>query len=163
MRQPLGFVNRVAEEVEEEGLGEGVELGEGVAALGPQRLRPDPSIVRNPPLLRQRRQWDRSMARALTVKLGRCSAGQHTCRVTPSNVPRPQKEVSRGNRRRSCQFTGRRIDVRATDCREKPRTRATLRDWTYFASRGRTPSKLDVGHLEAPRTLRGLASMKFVQ
>ena len=46
---------RVAEEVEEEGLGEGVELGEGGAALGPQRLRPVQHL-RNPPLLRQRRQ-----------------------------------------------------------------------------------------------------------
>ena len=45
----------VAEEVEEEGLGEGVELGEGGAALGPQRLRPVQHL-RNPPLLRQRRQ-----------------------------------------------------------------------------------------------------------
>ena len=47
----------VAEEVEEEGLGEGVELGEGGAALGPQRLRPVQHL-RNPPLLRQRRQGD---------------------------------------------------------------------------------------------------------
>ena len=45
----------IAEEVEEEGLGEGVELGEGGAALGPQRLRPVQHL-RNPPLLRQRRQ-----------------------------------------------------------------------------------------------------------
>ncbi len=49
--------SRVAEEVEEEGLGEGVELGEGGAALGPQRLRPVQHL-RNPPLLRQRRQRD---------------------------------------------------------------------------------------------------------
>ena len=47
----------VAEEVEEEGLGEGVELGEGGAALGPQRLRPVQHL-RNPPLLRQRGQGD---------------------------------------------------------------------------------------------------------
>ena len=47
----------VAEEVEEEGLGEGVELGEGGAALGPQRLRPVQHL-RNPPLLRQWRQGD---------------------------------------------------------------------------------------------------------
>ena len=48
---------RIAEEVEEDGLGEGVELGEGGAALGPQRLRPVQHL-RNPPLLRQRRQGD---------------------------------------------------------------------------------------------------------
>ena len=48
---------RVAEEVEEEGLGEGVELGEGGTALGPQRLRPVQHL-RDPPLLRQRRQGD---------------------------------------------------------------------------------------------------------
>jgi hypothetical protein len=42
---------------EEERLGEGVELGEGVAALGPQRL----GLIqdrRNPLLLRQRREGD---------------------------------------------------------------------------------------------------------
>ena len=50
--------NGVAEEVEEEGLGEGVELGEGGAALGPQRLRARSSTLRNPPLLRQRRRGD---------------------------------------------------------------------------------------------------------
>ena len=38
-------------------MGEGVELGEGGAALGPQRLRPVQHL-RNPPLLRQRRQGD---------------------------------------------------------------------------------------------------------
>ena len=54
----------VAEEVEEEGLGEGVELGEGGAALGPQRLRPVQHL-RNPPLLRQRRQGDRRTSREL--------------------------------------------------------------------------------------------------
>ncbi len=43
----------VAEEVEEDGLGEGVELGEGGAALGPERLRPVQDL-RNPPLLRLR-------------------------------------------------------------------------------------------------------------
>ena len=56
-RPVLWIRNRVAEEVEEEGLGEGVELGEGGAALGPQRLRPVQHL-RNPPLLRQRRQGD---------------------------------------------------------------------------------------------------------
>ena len=55
--QPFGLVGGVAEEVEEEGLGEGVELGEGGAALGPQRLRPVQHL-RYPPLLRQRRQGD---------------------------------------------------------------------------------------------------------
>ena len=43
--------------VEEEGVGEGVELGKGGAALGPQRLRPVQHL-RYPPLLRQRRQGD---------------------------------------------------------------------------------------------------------
>ena len=48
---------RIAKEFEEEGLGEDVELGEGVAALGPQRL----SLIqdrRNPPLFRQQRERD---------------------------------------------------------------------------------------------------------
>lgn len=52
-----GIDGRVAEEVEEEGLGEGVELDEGVAALSPQRF----GLIqdcRNPPLLRQRREGD---------------------------------------------------------------------------------------------------------
>ena len=40
----------VAEHVEEDGLGEGVELGEGGAALGPQRVR-FVQDRRNPPLL----------------------------------------------------------------------------------------------------------------
>ena len=56
-RPALRVGGRVAEEVEEEGLGEGVELGEGGAALGPQRLRPVQHL-RYPPLLRQRRQGD---------------------------------------------------------------------------------------------------------
>lgn len=47
----------VAEEVEEEQLGEGVELGEGGAALGPQRLRPVQHL-RYPPLEGQRGKWD---------------------------------------------------------------------------------------------------------
>ena len=51
----------VAEEVEEDGLGEGVELGEGGAALGPQRLRPVQHL-RNPPLLRQRRQGNSNVS-----------------------------------------------------------------------------------------------------
>jgi hypothetical protein len=47
----------IAEEVEEEGLGEGVELGEGGAALGPQRVRrvEDP---RDPLLLGEGREGD---------------------------------------------------------------------------------------------------------
>jgi len=45
----------VAEEVEEEGLGEGVDFGEGGAAFGPQGLR-SVQHLRYPPLLRQRRQ-----------------------------------------------------------------------------------------------------------
>jgi hypothetical protein len=36
---PLRIHNRVAEHFEEDGLVEGVELGEGGAALGPQRFR----------------------------------------------------------------------------------------------------------------------------
>ena len=42
--------NGIAEHVEEDGLGEGVELGEGGAALGPQRVR-FVQDLRNPPLL----------------------------------------------------------------------------------------------------------------
>ena len=42
---------RIAKKIEEEGLGEGVELGEGGAALGPQRLRLVQNL-RNPTLLR---------------------------------------------------------------------------------------------------------------
>src|SRR5690625_41454 len=57
LRPAFRIDGRIAEEVEEEGLGEGVELGEGGAALGPQRLRPVQHL-RDPPLLRQRRQGD---------------------------------------------------------------------------------------------------------
>jgi hypothetical protein len=45
----------VAEHVEEDGLGEGVELGEGGAALGPQRVR-FVQDLRNPPLLGEGRE-----------------------------------------------------------------------------------------------------------
>ena len=41
---------RIAEHVEEDGLGEGVESREGGAALGPQRVR-FVQDLRNPPLL----------------------------------------------------------------------------------------------------------------
>ena len=65
----------VAEEVEEEGLGEGVELGEGGAALGPQRLRPVQHL-RNPPLLRQRRQGNFNF---------RCAGLRELTRVVPDH------------------------------------------------------------------------------
>jgi hypothetical protein len=55
-RPAVRIPSRVAEEVEEDGLGEGVELGEGGAALGPQRLRPIQHL-RDPPLLFQ--SWER--------------------------------------------------------------------------------------------------------
>ena len=51
----LRIAGGIAEEIEEEGLGEGVELGEGGAALGPQRFRPVQHL-RNPPLLGEGRQ-----------------------------------------------------------------------------------------------------------
>ncbi len=70
--------DRVAEEVEEEGLGEGVELGEGGAALGPQRLRPVQHL-RNPPLLRQR--WQGNWTRIL-----RCSAQRNAAYVMRRDV-----------------------------------------------------------------------------
>ena len=71
----------VAEEVEEEGLGEGVELGEGGAALGPQRLRPVQHL-RNPPLLRQRRQGEcRVFERSPIARVLLCVAAVHECRA----------------------------------------------------------------------------------
>ena len=47
----------VGEHVEEDGLGEDVELGQGDATLGPQRVRPVQDL-RNPPLLREGREWN---------------------------------------------------------------------------------------------------------
>ena len=47
---PLRIRGGVAEHVEEDGLGEGVELGEGGWALGPQRVR-FVQDLRNPSLL----------------------------------------------------------------------------------------------------------------
>ena len=43
--------SRITEDIEEDELGEGVELGQGTAALGPQLLGPIQHL-RNPPLLR---------------------------------------------------------------------------------------------------------------
>ena len=54
---PFRIRGRVAEHVEEDGLGEGVELGEGGAALGPQRVRLVQDL-RNPPLLGEG--WERN-------------------------------------------------------------------------------------------------------
>src|SRR5690606_34371001 len=56
----------VAEHVEEDGLGEGVELGEGGAALGPQRVRLVQDL-RNPPLLGEGREGDRAALQVLEV------------------------------------------------------------------------------------------------
>ena len=56
-RKPLRIRGGVAEHVEEDGLGEGVELGEGGAALGPQRVR-FVQDLRNPPLLGEG--WERN-------------------------------------------------------------------------------------------------------
>ena len=50
-RKSFPVYHRVAEHVEEDGLGEGVELGEGGAALGPQRVRLVQDL-RNPALLK---------------------------------------------------------------------------------------------------------------
>ena len=61
-------------------MGEGVELGEGGAALGPQRLRPVQHL-RNPPLLRQRRQGNfesRRRARLLSRRIRRADLPQLT-------------------------------------------------------------------------------------
>ena len=58
-RPSLRIRGRVAEHVEEDGLGEGVELGEGGAALGPQRVRLVQDL-RNPPLLGEG--WERDYA-----------------------------------------------------------------------------------------------------
>ena len=52
--KPVGVCKRVAEHVEEGGLGEGVEPREGGAALGPQRVRLVQDL-RNPLLLAERR------------------------------------------------------------------------------------------------------------
>src|SRR5690606_10569135 len=56
-RPPLRIGDRIAEEVEEGGLEEGVELGECFAAFGAQRIRRI-QYPRNPLLLRQRREGD---------------------------------------------------------------------------------------------------------
>ena len=60
---------RVAEHVEEDGLGEGVELGEGGAALGPQRVRLVQDL-RNPPLLGERAEEESKLARLSRQRLG---------------------------------------------------------------------------------------------
>jgi hypothetical protein len=58
----------IAEEVEEDGLGQRIELGECAAALGPQRLRPVQHL-RNPPLLTQRGKGDLQFADVFPVDL----------------------------------------------------------------------------------------------
>ena len=58
MNWPFAFVRyRIAEEGEEGGLEEGVELGEGLAALGPQGVRRIQNR-RDPLLLGERREGD---------------------------------------------------------------------------------------------------------
>ena len=55
--QPLGLITGSPKRSRKRDLGESVELGEGVAALGPQHL----GLIqdrRNPLLLRQRREGD---------------------------------------------------------------------------------------------------------
>ena len=53
LQRPTSRIHyRIAEDVDEEDLSEGAKLGEGSAALGPQRLCPV-QHVRNPPLFHQ--------------------------------------------------------------------------------------------------------------
>ena len=75
---PIGIGDGVAEHVEEGGLEEGVELGEGLAALGPQGVRRIQN-PRNPLLLGERREGDLEVFwtifyRCLDHLLGRSSA-----------------------------------------------------------------------------------------
>ena len=67
IRPPLRIRGGVAEHVEEDGLGEGVELGEGGAALGPQRVR-FVQDLRNPPLLGEG--WQRDTEPGEEVRRG---------------------------------------------------------------------------------------------
>ena len=82
----LRFTCRIAEEVEEDGLGEGVELGEGGAALGPQRLRPVQHL-RNPPLLSYRRKVFGASSTNLIVE--RPAQRNHVPGLTSASPPTP--------------------------------------------------------------------------
>ena len=72
--QPIGL-GGVAEHVEEGGLEEGVELGEGLAALGPQGVRRIQN-PRNPLLLGERREGDLGALDALSLD---CSIFASSC------------------------------------------------------------------------------------
>src|SRR5512146_189788 len=70
---PLSCIHaRIAEEVEEDGLGEGIELGEGGAALGPQGFSPIKDVG-NPPLLRE--WWQRELGLVEPAKVNTCLRG----------------------------------------------------------------------------------------
>ena len=79
----------VAEHVEESGLEEGVELGEGLAALGPQGVRRIQN-PRNPLLLRQRRQGKRVCKQRLPIELGYVRPGR-MLECVVKEVIRPQQ------------------------------------------------------------------------
>src|SRR5712691_11120656 len=90
--RPFAWIrDGVAEEVEEEGLGEGVELGEGGAALGPQRLRPIQHL-RNPALLRQRGEGDFESLQRSRIDTRLCNAARALGNLCP--VERRLEEVT---------------------------------------------------------------------
>ena len=67
-RPAVRILHGIAEEGEEEGLGEQVELGECGTALGPQRDHPVQHF-RDPPLLRQRREREREFKAPVSVEV----------------------------------------------------------------------------------------------
>ena len=98
-RPSIWIGNWIAEEVEKDGLGEGVELGEGGAALGPQRLRPV-QYLRNPPLLRQRWQGKLQLLKHFTSDYSLSKA----LRLRPQKLHSRRKEVIKKSRRNIFQW-----------------------------------------------------------
>ncbi len=68
----------VAEEVEEGGLEEGVELGEGLAALGPQGVRRI-QYPRNPLLLSESGKWDVESGKLLRTQSRKIHSDRKFC------------------------------------------------------------------------------------
>lgn len=64
----MRICDRVAKHLEEDGLSEGVEPGEGGAALRPQRVRPVQDL-RNPPLLGERRQRNPHASNKINIEV----------------------------------------------------------------------------------------------
>ena len=81
-RPPLRVRGGVAEYVEEDGLGEDVELGEGGAALGAQCVRLVQNL-RNPLLLGERWQWNPERAQRRRVHTWLCGSSRALCDLGP--------------------------------------------------------------------------------